>query len=598
MPLDGFGGFLFYDGMFSDQYDDVYFSRDGGMEETRHVFLDGCGLTAKGFGYAHNVIAETGFGTGLNALMAWKLFEEQYRPGQTLDFISFEKHPLTAQDIETALQGWAGALSPYLGRLCARLPLRVNGVHPIRLSPHFRLILVYGDLNDTMPRLDSQVDYWFLDGFTPAKNPDMWGDTLFNNMARMSHQDTCYATFTAAGRVKNGLKQVGFTIEKRKGFGKKRDMLCGRFTQNRQRQSQTHPEKVAIIGAGLAGLTLSRALSTLNIDHMVYHSDPIGGAASGNRLGMINPKLTAKPTPHSDYYSSAFSFALQTYQTLQKEQDIGFMPHGSLHLQISEDKQRRFNGYINHLGWHTDHIHMLDADEAGRRAGVKLNSPALFYPDAAVASPRKIGTALAKQTQQRKLSKILYNNGLWQIFEGESVIDEASHIIIAAGTGTQAFCPDLAHALSATRGQVSHVTLPVPPKTNICFGGYVTPALADGVSMLGATFQPWDDDPTVRQDDHHSNIQNWVEVSHQAEQDIHINNGWTGFRTSSKDRFPVIGRLNGLMINTAHGSHGLTSAPYAAEILLSHLSGQTIPCFREVGKALSPDRFIQNLSTE
>lgn len=574
--------------MFSSDYNDVYFSREGGMAETAHVFLDGCGLTS-GFDHEHTVIAETGFGTGLNFLMAWKLFQETRKNDQTLDFISFEKHPLNAEQIQEAHSPWLDALTPYVQKLCAALPLRVNGVHPIRLSPHCRLILVYGDVNDTMPRMDAQVDHWFLDGFTPAKNPDMWSPTLFYSMARMSHSTTHFSTFTAASMVKQGLSKEGFHVEKAKGFGQKRDMLVGHYTKGQRVECPVKPDKIAILGGGLAGLCLAHGLEEQGVEATLFRADEIGGSASGNRTGMMNPKLSAKPTPHSDYYASAYAFALQYYQTLQNQCDIEFQQCGSLHLQINADKERRFNGYIHNLGWHPDHIMMLDTEKASEQSGIRISHKALFYPDAVTASPARICAALSK-------GKHITNKKIDSVSDVKD--DGFSEVMLASGTGSAALLPQLGHALSSTRGQVSHVRFQAPPQTNICFGGYATPADADGVSMLGATFQPWESDPSVRDEDHAQNIENWRNALGDAAALPEVIGGWTGFRSSSKDRFPVVGTYDGLRISTAHASHGLISAPYAAEILISELLGHPIPAFRDVLAALSPARFIPNLSTD
>ena len=213
----------------SKEFDDVYFSADDGLAESEYVFLDGNRLPRKWQEEERFVICETGFGTGLNFLVAWHRFEETTKPHQKLDFISFEKFPLDAEEIELHLQPWADIFEGYLQKLVAEYPPLIPGFHRIVFNERVTLTLVFDDVNDAMSKLNARVDAWFLDGFKPSTNPDMWSDTVFKNMTRLSHEGTRMATFTAAGQVRRGLERAGFTVEKVQGFGRKRDMTIGRF---------------------------------------------------------------------------------------------------------------------------------------------------------------------------------------------------------------------------------------------------------------------------------------------------------------------------------------------------------------------------------
>ena len=173
----------------SSQFDDVYFSVDDGLAETRHVFMQGNDLPhfwqEKGAAGAQDfVIAETGFGTGLNFLCAWKEFCETAPLKMRLDFVSFEKFPLSKTEIQEALEPWQSELGEYADKLLEQYPIRVGGFHRIVFDSRISLTLIFGDVNEYIPELEARVDCWFLDGFTPAKNPDMWSDTLYRNMAR------------------------------------------------------------------------------------------------------------------------------------------------------------------------------------------------------------------------------------------------------------------------------------------------------------------------------------------------------------------------------------------------------------------------------
>ena len=201
----------------SKQFDDVYFSKEDGLAETRHVFLEGNGLPDAWVDKEKFVIAETGFGTGLNFLAAWQLFEETAREDQELHFYSVEKYPLDHSVAVDALKDW---------NLPALPDIQYGLQHYV--TDRVTLEVRQGDANDVLPRMTIAADAWFLDGFKPSSNPEMWTDTIFENIARMTKEGGSFATFTAAGFVRRGLEEVGFEVRKTPGFGTKRDMLVGR----------------------------------------------------------------------------------------------------------------------------------------------------------------------------------------------------------------------------------------------------------------------------------------------------------------------------------------------------------------------------------
>ena len=215
----------------SEQFDDVYFSVQDGLAETRHVFLDGNNLPQAWQGKDNFTICETGFGTGLNFLAVLQLLAvspETEKPN-VLHYISFEKYPLERAYIEQSLSGWS-ELEKELGILLSNYPsdLKEN-IFCVEVVKDVQLSLVFGDVNDEMPKLQDSVDCWFLDGFKPATNPDMWSDVVFENMARLSKEGASFATFTAAGAVRRGLEAAGFDVRKVPGFGRKREMCVGAY---------------------------------------------------------------------------------------------------------------------------------------------------------------------------------------------------------------------------------------------------------------------------------------------------------------------------------------------------------------------------------
>lgn len=221
------------DSIYNRRFDDSYFSRDDGLGETHHVYIEGNDLPKRWQDRKRFTIGELGFGTGLNFLATWRLFDDNAARNRQLDYIAVEGYPLSADEIEAALAPWYETLGAYCARLCESWPPRVPGWHRIDLSKHVRLTLIFDDVQDGLEQLSVPlgVDCWYPDGFNPAHNPDMWSHAVFQAMAQLSAPGATFATYTAAGFVRRGLETAGFTVEKRPGFGAKRHMLSGRLKE-------------------------------------------------------------------------------------------------------------------------------------------------------------------------------------------------------------------------------------------------------------------------------------------------------------------------------------------------------------------------------
>lgn len=206
----------------SERFDDPYYARTDGLAESRHVFLEGNGLAARWRAGERFTVAELGFGTGLNFLAAWQLWRGVAAPGEVLDFVSFERFPLESDQIARALGHW-----PELGALAgALLGAWPPGQGDIDL-PQARLRVVPGDARETVPAWHGAAGAWFLDGFAPARNPEMWAADLMAAVGAHTVPGGTFATYSAAGRVRRALEAAGFQVTRRQGFGTKREMLAG-----------------------------------------------------------------------------------------------------------------------------------------------------------------------------------------------------------------------------------------------------------------------------------------------------------------------------------------------------------------------------------
>jgi len=205
----------------STRFDDPYFSLENGLAETRHVFLDGNDLPSRYRDGFH--IAELGFGTGLNLLAALQTWQEAGCTG-TLHFTSFEAFPVSGDDMARAL-----AAFPALADISAPLVAGwAKGQRVIALEG-CDLRVIEGDARQTLATWQGCADAWFLDGFSPAKNPELWDEALMTQVGRHTATDGTFATYTAAGHVRRGLSQAGFTVTRVPGYGRKRHMTIGRM---------------------------------------------------------------------------------------------------------------------------------------------------------------------------------------------------------------------------------------------------------------------------------------------------------------------------------------------------------------------------------
>lgn len=559
-------------------FDDIYFSVEDGLAESQFVFLKGNHLPERLQGQKNFTVAETGFGTGLNFLALWDLIDS-HAPDLKLHYVSYEKYPLTREEIEQALSRWKHVFGNKVDTMLAQYPLRVEGFHSTYLTPNIKLTLVFGDVNETIVKTQNiAVDAWFLDGFTPAKNPQMWTKTLFDNMARLSAPEATFATFTAAGDVKRGLMAAGFDVEKTDGFGRKRDRLIGRFGGAGVHVPDL-PQSVAIVGAGIAGCSIAYWLQQEGVKvHLFEEGDAPAQGASGNPAGMINPRFYKLRCAEGHFYWSAYARALQFYEALSQIHDVDFESCGALHLCTNEDKQERFQGLLENWGYPEDVAQFLSKEETREVAGRDVPYQALYLPNSARISPAKLCAVLSQDmpvTYKFQLPPLgeLRNEEGWQI-NG----DNFDALVLAVGAGFDEIealkSLSESHKLKKVRGQLSQARATeksMQLTSTAHYGGYILPP-KEGVHVIGSTFQPWETSTELRRDDDVYNKEKLTETLPELAQGLAFTSCRASLRVSSRAYFPVFGKVEeGLYVSLAHGSHGLTSTPKVAQMLFNPL---------------------------
>ncbi|WP_028024827.1 bifunctional tRNA (5-methylaminomethyl-2-thiouridine)(34)-methyltransferase MnmD/FAD-dependent 5-carboxymethylaminomethyl-2-thiouridine(34) oxidoreductase MnmC [Enterovibrio calviensis] len=640
----------------SDNFDDVYFSNANGLEETRYVFLHQNHLPARWqqFDRDRFVIAETGFGTGLNFLAVWQEFEafRDQNPdakNQQLHFISFEKFPVTQSDLEKAHAAWP-ELAEYAKALRKHYPAAVSGCHRIVLADGMvTLDLWFGDIKDCMPQVwtsdEGIVDCWFLDGFAPSKNPEMWSQSLFDGMARLARESCTVATFTAAGFVRRGLIDAGFDMKKTKGFGTKRDMIVGHITKRHQPRQQAPWYKrnaptvsgnesldVAIVGGGVASATLAISLVRRGKHVTLYceHDKP-GHGASGNRQGAVYPLLNGSNDALSRFFAPAFLFSRQFVEQAAETVRFDHDWCGVTQLGWDEKSADKLAKMLKG-GFPDEVIHALTAEDTATLTNIETRHGGVSYPLGGWLCPQQLTQGLIEQAQATGLLTCHYNtditrltheNDQWTLSTDNDNAFCHHAVVIANGHRFTQFEQTASIPAYSVRGQVSHInTTPVLEnlKTVLCYDGYLTPVnTKNGTHCIGASYSRNDESLDFRMDDQVDNKQRLVDcVPSSWPKDVNTDHGAgrVGVRCASRDHLPYVGDVcdyaqltesysnlrdnkdsavdvpvyPNLFSILALGSRGLTSAPLLGELMASQICGHPLPLPTDVLDALHPGR--------
>ncbi len=630
----------------SRRFGDVYFSRDSGLEETRHVFLAGNALEARWARLAPRdrfVVGETGFGTGLNFLCAWQLWARAAPPDARLHFVSVERYPLPAAELRRALDLWPelAACSVELLRQWTDFP---PGWHRLAFAHgRVQLTLVIGDVRAALPRLDAAADAWFLDGFAPAKNPDMWCPEVLAEVARCSRPGATCATYTVAGEVRRGLEAAGFGVDRAPGFGRKREMLRGALRAPRgggwsapwfARPPRDAADRHAlVVGGGLAGAATASSLAARGwtVD-LVERGPTLAAEASGNPQAVLYARLSPHGTALGELCAAGLQYTRGLIDRLPLEPHRDFDACGVLQLAHDAAEAERHER-LAALGLPQSVLRRLDRTESSTLAGVALPTGGLLLPRAGWAHPPALCRVLGAHPAVR-VRVGCETVRLRRLAQGWEAIDDAGRIIraravVICGAGASAgFAETRWLPLRRIRGQLTLV--PATPASSalhtvLSGDGYAAPARA-GRHGVGATHKFHDASTALAASEHAENLARLARLAPAlygalggALLDPARLDGWAGVRCSTPDYLPLIGPLadaaafalayaplardatlrpdtpspwlDGLYANTAHGSRGLVTAPLAGEIVAAYLDGEPAPLPRSVMEAVHPSRF-------
>jgi tRNA 5-methylaminomethyl-2-thiouridine biosynthesis bifunctional protein len=614
----------------SEAYGDVYHSADGGPGQARHVFLQGNDLPRRWQGRERFVILETGFGSGLNFLATWAAWRADPARCRRLHYLAVEKHPFRAGDLVRLHERWSAhwpELHDLSRELRAAWPPLTPGFHRIEFAAgRVVLTLLLGEAEEVLRPLVARVDAFYLDGFDPKKNPAMWSSALFRRLARLAAPDATLATWCVAGVVREALRAAGFEVERRPGFGRKRQMLAGwratRYaTAPAPAETRTGERRAVVLGAGLAGCAIAERLAARDWSVILVERHPApAGEASGNLAGIVRPLLSRDDSLASRLSRSCFLHARRAWAGLEH---AGFASRRDLNgvLQIARDaaQEAQMRDILAAGGYPEDYVQFLDRTAASRCLGSATAQGAWLFPGGGWANPPSLcrawiaaGGERIEWLSGRDAARLEHVDANWRVLDGDGhAIATAPVLILAGGAWMRDLVPDL--PIAPVRGQVSHIPQGRLPDIRLpaCREGYLTPAV-EGVHCLGASYA-YDDCRELRETEHAGNLARLERILTNAcdALDPAGLDGRVGFRAATPDRLPLVGALadtqaplprdirlkemprrEGLYGLLGLGSRGLVWAALAAEILASQLSGDPAPVETDLLDAIDPARFL------
>ena len=573
-------------------FGDLYYSAEDGLAESHHVFLKGTDLPVSLSEVHHLTIAETGFGTGLNLLALCQAIAAQNSQCQ-IDYISFEAAPLDAKDVMRAHQAFP-ELVKLSQSLIGQWPRRWHGVHRLSmLDGQVRVQLHYGQAETSLPRLSFAADVWFLDGFSPAKNPQLWSASFCHEIARHSRKGARLATFSVARSIRKHLTEAGFDVEKAPGFGRKREMLKALYNKGFNRSMPAPPEQIAIIGGGIAGTAMAYALAKRHIPHFVLEqADRIASAASGNPSGLLVPFLSV-----GDMLAARLSISALADARSYSDRKGLITSSGVISLDYSKRKADR-QKKLACQDFPEDLARAIKAEEVAAMTGLDIGIGGLYHRAGGVVSPGAYCQSLIGTSPVHANCQAVSVTGVawdWHIKCSDGQVFSASHIIYCSGAATPQLIGSsalLEAEFQITSGQLSYLASDSPLsdlKMAINYSGYLLPSHKD-IQIIGAGFDHHQG-LEVTKEGHQQNLGLMPENLRALAGEAENLSGRRALRLAVGDRLPVLGEVGqGQYLFTALGARGLTHAGFLAHSLACRIAGTADFLEQPLAAALLPNR--------
>lgn len=551
----------------SDQHEDGYRGGGGARDEISSVFHEACGLNDQ-FRAPLSVIAELGFGSGLSILETIRLFREVSSSTARLCLVSCEQFPMDASAAK-AMLSHDGAAPDLVSELIDQWPMAIGGWHRLSfLGGRVHLTLGLGDAAHLLPTLDFEADAWFLDGFSPAKNPEMWTPELLRLVTERSAPDAKLGTWCSAGEMRRTLSSLGWCVERISGFSNKRHRVQAHRTGAGHDRSA--PQKVKISGAGFAGAGAARAFAERGWSVQIYDPNGPASAASGNPRSLVQPRLAKGVDAASHLHLHAALFAARQMDQLGLQ-----TTSGALHLPVGHHAAK-VSTALGHQGLPEEFLQTLSASEASNILGFPVGAGAWFPSARTVSGPEYVSAMLDHP-----------NIELSQKVAPDSTPDGTPMVWC---TGSSAGSGLSIPGIHQIRGQLE-ILEPIPQVNHaICFGHYLLPA--HDAMVLGASYDHDDNDSSVRENTAEASLM----VARSALPNLPLRRlgGRTSFRLASRDRLPLVGVDSSAThwMSLAHGSRGASTGPFLGAYLADLMEGVPTLLPTAYCRRLQPSRFI------
>ena len=565
---------------YSEAFRDVYHNVDGGIAKKRHVFLAGNSLPERWAGRRRFVILETGFGLGLNFLVTLQAWRRHPARSERLHFVSVEKHPFGLADLQAAHASYP-EVRDEAAELHARWPLLTPGVHRLEFG-NAVLTLLFADIK-ALRDLRLAADAIYLDGFSPARNGDMWSPAVLRAISRLAAPGATAATWSVAAAVRHALEETGFAVEKRPGFGNKKEMLVARNTRPGKVREAPTERRAVVVGAGLAGAAVCERLCARGWEVELYerHAEP-AQEASGNHAGTFHPIVTPDDSIFARLTRAAYLYSLAHWGRLE---NLRWDPCGVLQLARDDKEEASQRASVAALALPPGYAQYVTREEAAAHAGVPVAAPGLWFPGGGWIQPRSLVEAQLAACGNRL--KTFFRKNLSQLPDVPAVI--------LANSAEAPKLQDVPHLrMRRVRGQVSHLAADGidPPHVVVLRGGMILPPVG-GLCVVGASFDVDDPDPAPRAESDAGNLERLGRIIPGIGTPPVVQSR-VAFRAVTPDRLPVVGKLGeGVYGAFAYGSRGLIWAALAAEIIACELEGEPLPIEGKLADAMHPQRFAR-----
>jgi tRNA 5-methylaminomethyl-2-thiouridine biosynthesis bifunctional protein len=601
--------------LYSPVYGDVYHSPSGALGQAEHVFLRGNGLPGRWRGRKGFTVCETGFGLGLNFLALWKAWRDDPQRSATLHVISMEAHPFTQEDLSALLARYTPEPFAVLAqRLAAQWPVLLPGLHRLEFeNGAVTLTLCFGRAQVLAPRLSARVDAFFLDGFAPDRNPDIWAEPLLRTLAGLAAPGATVATWACTGALRQALQESGFDVRREPGYGGKWHMTVGEVREQGRAAAAPGVDAghAVVVGAGLAGAGIAQALAGRGWRVTVLDAGRALGAPAhaGHLAAALTPVVARDDNARARLSRAGSQRALARWQGLAG--DAAPRVCGTVQVERDAGKSAALAGTLETLAFPSNWVRQVDRDEASALAGLPLARGGVFFAQGMLVQPNRLIDALLATPGVTLLpgqaARVEPSGQGWRVLDGQGAeLVQAQTVILANAAGARGVLADSGlldplprvaqmHALTGEVTLVPAAALSGGPRCIVGGEGYLLPDVGAGC-VVGSTYVHDAAEARISADGQRVTLAKAAGLlsGHFPDFDALVPGslpGWAGWRAVLPGRLPAVGELPhapGLWLAVGYASRGLSWSALMGDLIAARLAGEPSPLETDLAQLISP----------